>query len=186
MNHQNSARMITDQTLQRLRLFDSCTVSNAIEQFHIRTRNEGFVNGSVRCVFSDLPPRVGYAVTARIRTLSTPIGGRCYYDRLDWWRYVQTIPTPRFIVVQDVDHVPGLGALIGAIHANICVALGCVALLTNGSVRDLPGVKETGLQLFAGSVAVSHAYAHVVAFEKLADKIGRASQQGGSPDKDRR
>ncbi|MDQ2844529.1 MAG: RraA family protein [Acidobacteriota bacterium] len=164
MNHTDPLRTVSEETVRQLQQFDTCTVSNAIEQFRIRTRSEGFVNGSVRCIFPDLKPKVGYAATARIRTLSTPIGRRCYYDRLDWWHYVQTIPAPRFVVVEDVDHVPGLGALVGEIHANICVALGCVALLTNGSVRDLPGVKETGLQMFAGSVAVSHSYAHVVEF----------------------
>jgi regulator of RNase E activity RraA len=39
-----------------------------------------------------------------------------------------------------------------------------VAYLTNGAVRDLEGAEATGLQLFAGSVAVSHSYAHVVNF----------------------
>jgi len=158
------ARTIPEEILQQLRQFDTCTISNAIEQFHVRTRNEGFVNGSVRCIFPEIPPRVGYAVTARIRTSSTPIGGRCYYDRVDWWSYLETIPAPRFVVVEDVDHVPGVGALLGQIHACICVALSCTAFLTNGAVRDLPGVKQAGLQLFAGSVAVSHSYAHVVDF----------------------
>ncbi len=157
-------RTIPEEVLEQLRQYDTCTVSNAIEQFGVRTRNEGFVNGSVRCIFPEMGPKIGYAVTARIRTSSTPIAGRCYYDRVDWWSYVQTIPAPRFIVIKDVDHVPGVGALVGEIHAYICVALGCSAVLTNGAVRDLPGVKQAGLQLFAGSVAVSHSYAHVVDF----------------------
>jgi regulator of RNase E activity RraA len=67
-------------------------------------------------------------------------------------------------VAEDVDHVPCLGALFGEIHANISRALGCAAYLTNGAVRDLPGIAAAGLQVFAGSIAVSHAYAHVVEF----------------------
>lgn len=43
-------------------------------------------------------------------------------------------------------------------------ALGCVAVVTNGAVRDLPQVRSTGFQFFAGNVAVSHAYAHVFQF----------------------
>jgi len=132
--------------------------------FQLRTRNEGFVNGSVRCVFPHVSPRIGYAVTARIRSSSTPIGGRCYYDRVDWWSYLLTIPAPRFVVAEDVDHSPGLGALFGEIHAYISAALGCAAYLSNGAVRDLPGIEASGLQAFAGSVAVSHSYAHVVEF----------------------
>jgi 4-hydroxy-4-methyl-2-oxoglutarate aldolase len=155
---------VPQETLDQLCQIDSCTVSNAIEQFDVRTRNEGFVNGSIRCVFPDLPPIVGYAVTASIRTSSTPVGGRCYYDRIDWWSYVRDMPGPRFLVIQDMDHMPGVGALFGEIHASIAVALGCVAYLTNGAVRDLPGIHASGLQSFAGSVTVSHSYAHVVEF----------------------
>jgi len=155
---------VPPETLDRLQQIDTCTVSNAIETFNVRTRNEGFVNGSVRCIFPDFPPKVGYAVTGRIRTSATPIAGRCYYDRIDWWSYLLTIPAPRFLVIEDVDHTPGLGALVGEIHANICIALGCIAYLTNGSVRDLLGVEAAGFQVFAGSVSVSHSYAHIVEF----------------------
>ncbi len=157
-------RTLPSTTLEELKALDSCTVSNAIEAFHVRTRNEGFMNGSVRCMFPDFDPRIGYAVTARIRTSATPIAGRCYYDRPEWWSYLLTIPEPRFIVIEDVDHVPGLGALFGEIHATIATALGACAYATNGSVRDLPGIQATKLQVFAGSIAVSHAYAHVVEF----------------------
>ncbi len=157
-------RTIPDEALRALQQFDTCTVSNAIEQFHVRTRNEGFVNGSVRCMSPELPSKAGYAVTARIRSSSTPIASRCYYDRLDWWSYVQTIPAPRFIVAEDVDHIPGLGALFGEIHAYISRALGCVAYVTNGAVRNVPGIKGADVQAFASSLAVSHAYAHVIEF----------------------
>jgi len=40
----------------------------------------------------------------------------------------------------------------------------CVACVTNGVVRDLPGVEALGFQLFSAGVSVSHAYAHVVDF----------------------
>jgi regulator of RNase E activity RraA len=77
---------------------------------------------------------------------------------------VQAAPAPRFLVIEDIDEKPGFGALFGEIHANIAVALGCVAHLTNGAVRDLPGIQASGLQSFARNVAVSHAYAHIIDF----------------------
>src|SRR5438045_1084541 len=64
-------------------------------------------------------------------------------------------------MLQDMDNPPGRGAFIGDVHASILKALGCVGYVTNGAVRELPGVRDTGIQLFAGSVAVSHAYAHI-------------------------
>lgn len=166
------------QLFAQLEKFDSCTISNAIESFQVRTRNEGFMNSSVHCMFPSMGPRAGYAVTARIRSSSTPIAGRCYYDRPDWWAHVQSVPAPKFVAIQDIDHAPGLGALLGEIHANIFIALGCTALVTNGAVRDLPGVEEAGLQVFAGNISVSHSYAHVVDYNVPIEIGGLAVNPG--------
>lgn len=65
------------------------------------------------------------------------------------------------MVVQDADEHPGAGALVGELHALTGLAVKCAGYVTNGSVRDLPAVKALGFPLFAGSVAVSHMYAHI-------------------------
>lgn len=46
-------------------------------------------------------------------------------------------------------------------HAAVLKALGRIGYVTNGAVRELPSVRAMGIQLFAGNVAVSHAYAHI-------------------------
>jgi regulator of RNase E activity RraA len=150
--------------LDALRRFDACALANAIERFQIRPRNEGFMSGGASCRFPHCPPIVGHAVTGRIRTYMPPITGKCYFDHIEWWRYLETVPAPRVVVLQDVDNRPGFGALFGEIHARICLALGCVAYVTNGAVRDLQAIEPLGLQLFAGQVSVSHAYAHIIDF----------------------
>jgi regulator of RNase E activity RraA len=42
-------------------------------------------------------------------------------------------------------------------------ALGCLGVITNGSVRDIPMI-ASGFQMLAGSIVPSHAYVHVVDF----------------------
>jgi 4-hydroxy-4-methyl-2-oxoglutarate aldolase len=153
--------LLSDRQLDALRRLATCSVSNAIETFGVRLRNTGFADASIRCMFEDLPPMVGYAVTARLRSGSPPIEGGNYHDRTEWWQYVLQAPPPRVIVLQDVDKQPGLGAFVGDVHAAIMRALGCVGYVTNGAVRELPAVQRMGLHLFAGTVAVSHAYAHI-------------------------
>lgn len=155
---------LSREELDRLRRYDACTLSNAIERLEIRPRNEGFIHGSVTCRFPQLPPVIGYAVTARMRSSVMPITGRCYYGHSDLWRYVAGLAGPCIVAIQDADHSPGVGALFGEAYARISRALGCVACVTNGAVRDLPGIEALGFQLFAGGVSVSHAYAHVVEF----------------------
>ncbi len=101
-----------------------------------------------------------------------------YYERTDWWNHILSIPAPRVVVIKDVDQPPGLGAFIGEVNANILLALGCVGLVTNGSVRDLEHVQLTDLQMFAGSVSVSHAYAHVFDFGCPVEVGGLTVQPG--------
>jgi regulator of RNase E activity RraA len=152
------------ELLERLRQFDTCTMSNAIERLNIRPRNEGFITGAVTCRFPQLPPVIGYAVTARMRSSMMPIKGHCYYEHPDLWRFVASLAGPRILVIQDADDSPGVGALFGEAYARISRALGCAACVTNGAVRDVPGIEALGFQVFAGSIAVSHAYAHVMEF----------------------
>ncbi len=154
----------TLEDLELLRQFDTCTLSNAIEVLNIRLRNEGFVAGTATCRFPNLPPVLGYAVTGKVRASKTPVTGRCYGEHIQWWRYVAGTPSPRIIVIQDADQPPGFGALFGEVHARISRALGCVAYVTNGAVRDVTAIETMGFQLFSGSLAISHAYAHVVEF----------------------
>jgi regulator of RNase E activity RraA len=139
-------------------------VANAIETFDIRPRNAGFADAHIRCIFEDLPPMVGFAATARLRTVDPPITGGVYRDPAEWWNGIVQVPSPRIIVLEDMDQPPGVGAFLGDVHAAILIALGCIGYVTDGAVRELPRIHDYGLQLFAGSVAVSHAYAHVFDF----------------------
>jgi 4-hydroxy-4-methyl-2-oxoglutarate aldolase len=173
-----SPKGLSDVDLERLRAFDTCTVSNAIERLNARMRNEGFVYGAVRCRFPDLPPMVGYAATGRIRTASPPMAHRCYYDRIDWWTYVASLPKPRVIVVQDADAKPGFGAFIGEMHASIGVALDCIGCVTNGAVRDLPAIKALNFQVFASKLSVSHSYAHIIDFNEPVEIGGLKIRSG--------
>jgi regulator of RNase E activity RraA len=153
---------LTPAELEALRRLDACTLANAIETFQVRLRNEGFASGTTHCLFPRLAPMVGYAVTVKIRGSSPPTGARTYLERTDWWDFIQSLPAPRVVVVQDISSKPGTGALLGEVHVNILKALGCVGAVTNGAVRDIPAVSHLGFPLFAGSLSVSHSYVHIV------------------------
>lgn len=157
-----SANRVPPEILDFLRNTDTCSVSNAIETLNVRMRNEGFIQNVVKCMFPDMPPVAGYAITGRIRTTAPPISGLCYYQNVEWWEYVASVPGPKIVVLADMDRAPGVGAFFGEIHAQISKALGCVAYVTNGAVRDLPALDAAGFQCFAGNISVSHAYAHIV------------------------
>jgi regulator of RNase E activity RraA len=163
---------LTVGQLESLRRLDACTLANAIETFHERLRNEGFMDQTVHCLFPRLQPMLGYAATVTIRGSAPPTADGSYPDRTDWWDYISSLPEPRVVVVHDVSSRPGLGSLIGAVHMNILRALNCVGVVTNGSVRDIPAAERAGFHFFSGSVSVSHAYVHIT-------EIGNPVKFGG-------
>jgi 4-hydroxy-4-methyl-2-oxoglutarate aldolase len=163
---------LSSQKFEAIRRLDTCTVSNAIETFGIRLRNEGYTDASIRCMFPQLHSMLGNAVTATIRCSGPPPDKHAYLERTDWWDHILSVPPPRVIVIQDVDSKPGSGAFLGEVHANILMALDCVGAVTNGAVRDLPGVGAAGFHFFAANASVSHAYVHIV-------QIGGSVEVGG-------
>jgi regulator of RNase E activity RraA len=165
------------EELEALRRLNASTLANAIEQFQERPRNQGFIKDSVRCLFPELPPVIGYAATVKVRGSVPPTAGS-FSDRTDWWDYIVSLPAPRLVIVQDVGDQPGIGSLLGAVHVNILRALGCVGAVTNGAVRDLPAARILGFQLFSGYVSVSHAYIHIVDFGTPVEIGGLAVHSG--------
>ncbi len=146
-----------------LRVLSSPTVANAIETFKIRLREAGHLSSEIRALFPDLGPMVGYAVTALIQAERPASEGR-RASTFAWWDYIQTIPAPRIVVMHDLDRPQGQGAFWGEVQANIHKALGCLGVVTDGSVRDLDEVHRLGFQFCAAHVSVSHANVHLVDF----------------------
>ena len=172
-------KMLDDELLQALRRLDACTLANTIETFNERLRNEGFVNHTVRSLFPELAPMVGYAVTVKIRGSAPPTTNGAYPDRTDWWDLVSSLPTPRVVVIEDTATQPGLCSLVGAVHMSVVLqALHCVGVVTNGAVRDIPAARSAGFHCFAGSVSVSHVYVHILDFGEPV-KIGGLTIKSG-------
>lgn len=171
-------KILDNELLQALRCLDACTLANSIETFNQRLRNEGFVNHTVRSLFPELAPMVGYAATVKIRGSAPPTTSGTYPDRTDWWDYIASLPAPCVLVVEDTATQPGLCSLVGEVHMSILQALHCVGVVTNGAVRDIPAARSAGFHYFAGSVSVSHGYVHIVDFGQPV-KIGGLAIKSG-------
>ncbi len=168
----------TTEQVQQLKSFETCLIADAIESFGVRLRNEGFVNAGLRCLFKSLPPMVGFAVTCKVRSAEPPIVGSRYEERTDWWKDIAKVPAPRVLVMQDIDDPPGTGAFLGKVHASVLMAMGCAGAITNGSTREMPAIEAMGFQVFAGGVAISRAYIHIVEYGGPVE-VGRLTIQPG-------
>src|SRR5205823_7506231 len=84
-------------------------------------------------------PMVGYARTATIRaTTASPLSASEQQKlRIAYYEYVGTGPGPRINVIQDVDGPEiGFGAFWGEVQSSVHKALGCLGVVTDGSIRD--------------------------------------------------
>jgi regulator of RNase E activity RraA len=149
---------VSPAELEALRAYSTPTICNAIETFGVRPRTDGFMDASIICRFPELPPIVGYAVTARIRAGEPP---EHEISHREIWRTFAMTPKPWIVVVEDLDLHP-VGAWWGEVNASTYRALGAVGCVTNGGVRDLPEVRSLGFQFFSAHILVSHAYVHVI------------------------
>ena len=157
---------LTRDDLERIRVIPTPALSNAIELFNVRPRNAGFMKTSIRAMFPDLPPGIGYATTAATRAdlPPPPETSADYISRFDYWDHILSVPAPRIAVVEDEDLPACIGAFFGEVNSNTHKALGCVAAVTNGAVRDLPEMHDLGFAVFACGACVSHAYVHLTRF----------------------
>ncbi len=149
---------LNQEELEALKRWPTCAISNGIELFNIRPRNEGFMLPEIKCVFPELGPMIGYAVTAVI-TADSSEGRRIQPP--DWWEQIQKIQGPKVVVIHDIDQ-PVVGSFWGEVNSSIYKSLGCVGTVTDGSVRDLNEVKELEFHFFSSCISVSHAYVHLV------------------------
>ena len=171
--------MPSQSQFEFLRSIDTPTVCNLLEVVAPEQRGFGYTVRHLHCIFPDLPPMVGFAKTVTMRAQDkVPLGEAGYMaKRLDYLDYVAAAPQPGIAVIQDLDDIVGFGAFWGEVQTNVHKALGCLATITNGSVRDIPAVAP-GFQMLAGSISPSHAFVHVADFGVNVNIHGMAVKSG--------
>jgi regulator of RNase E activity RraA len=152
--------------LDALARYDTPTICNAMEIVAPGRRLVGYTTKPLVCPFPDLPPMVGYARTVTIRSVlaSGLSAAEQQARRIAYYEYVGTGQGPRISVIQDIDGPDvGFGAFWGEVQSAVHKALGCLGVVTDGSIRDI-AQWAPGFQALAGSIGPSHAYVHAESF----------------------
>ena len=146
---------LTPEQLATLREIDSPTISNAIEHFRVRGRVDGFASSELRCAFPELGSTVGYAVTCTAdSTTESRTGDR---GLLRLWEAVEAAPKPAVIVIKDIGPQRTRSCHMGEVMASTAKALGAVACISDGGLRDVNEVRMLGgFQYFCPGFVVSH------------------------------
>lgn len=163
----------TPQQIEALKRFDTPTMCNAIEMIRPERRGHGFTRSNLHCIAPDNTPVVSFARTATIRAgqPATQDAATVQKLRADYYRYIADGDQPKVVVMQDLDTSPGVGSFWGEVNTTIHRGLGCDAVITNGSVRDLAEFAP-GFSALAGVIGPSHAFVHVVNFNETVEVAG--------------
>ncbi len=167
-------RLPNPADLEALKAFDTPTICNALELVAPARRAMGFIRRPLIAAFPEMKPVVAFARTAHIRSREPHPRGRdeAKEIRLGYYAHIAAEPMPSIAVIQDIDAPDqGFGAFWGEVQTNVHKGLGCVGVVTDGSVRDLDAMAP-GFFVLAGSIMPSHAYVHLVDFGSTVSVAG--------------
>lgn len=156
-----SAPAVSAETLTRLGKFDTPTICNVIELFDVIPRNAGYMNGSIKACFPEMPPMVGFALTSTFRSMATPPKGDAYGSLTQQVEAFARLPGPAVVVFQDLDE-PVIAATFGEVMCSTYKGFGAKGIVTSGAGRDLDQVRAIGFPAFTGGTICSHAYCHIL------------------------
>ena len=149
---------LTVAQLHQLKRWNTPTIANALEQVSsvdplvIVNRDE------TRDFMPEMGPMIGYAVTLVISGYD-PRPKTEQPDNFARYReYLASVPGPKIVVVQDLDHPRCHGSIWGEVGAVTARALGCVGTITDGAIRDWDEMRAAGFKALARHLAVSHAH----------------------------
>ena len=156
---------LSSSDLQLLAQYDSPTISNVIELFEVRPRSAGFMDGRIRACFPEMPPIVGYAATATMRTAYARTEGAVYGSLDEQVARFAELPGPAIVVFQDVDDPP-VGATFGEVMCASYRCFGALGIITSGPARDLDQVRKLGFAAWSNGVVSSHSYSHITSIHQ--------------------
>ncbi len=165
--------------LLQLKRWNTPTVYNGWEQITKRDRTRDAINlEETRDFMPQMGPLVGYVVTVVIEP-SNP--QHCLGLRDAWSayrRYVAAGPSPKVVVVQDLDKPRVVGSFWGEVNSNAHRALGCVGTITDGAIRDLDELNNAGFKALARRLCVGHAHVAPVRWGCAIEVFGQRIEPG--------
>jgi 4-hydroxy-4-methyl-2-oxoglutarate aldolase len=159
------ARLSEEELLAELRTIDSPTITNVVATYPTNPLCLGLYNPwtenwytdtSIRCIYPELGPVVGYAVTC-VYGLPDPN----YGNRLSFMDVVDALDAskkPTILVIQQKwpPELFNKAGLAGEIMVTSMQAVGCVGAISNGPSRDIDAIRRMKFQLLLGGVTAGH------------------------------
>ncbi len=154
----------TQEMLQALKEFDTPSITNVVATYpgnplclglyHPWTQN-WYTDQTVRCMYPELGPVVGYAVTAVYGLPDPTFAQRSFMDVIE---ALDAAPKPTIFVFEQ-RFPPELAGKVGLSGGNMTTAMqamGCVGAISNGPSRDIDEIRPMRFQYLLSGIAPGH------------------------------
>lgn len=167
------------QVITDLKNLGSATVFNAIVDLFggldVKTDLNFFTGPEIRCLLPDLGAAAGFAVTCELTSsdpddFSEPWG--------DYYQILSQTKGPILSVIKDVSRSNGRGASFGDEMAATHKRFGVDGVLVDGSIRDLTGIHDQGLPVWAKGLVPGHGFFNLKAFNRSVNVEGLDIEPG--------
>jgi regulator of RNase E activity RraA len=151
--------------LEELRTIDTPTITNVVATYPKNPLCLGLYNPwtenwytdtSIRCIYPDRKPTVGYAVTCVYGLPDPNFSGRLSFnDVLD---ALDAMKKPTILVIEQKwpPELMAKAGLAGEMMVTQMKIVGCVGMISNGPSRDVDAIRRMGFQLLLGGVTAGH------------------------------
>ena len=156
--------MTDREMLRELEKFDTPSITNVVATYPSNPLCLGLYNpwsenwytdSSIRCMYPELGPRAGYAVTCVYSVPDPNFQRLTFMDVID---ALDASPKPAVLVFEQ-KFPPELAAkagLAGEVMTTAMQAVGCIGAISNGPSRDIDAMRPMQFQYLLGGVTAGH------------------------------
>jgi len=148
---------LTRTQLQQLAEYDTALLANLLNFVDPTPTHLLYMSSEIQSLIPDIGPTVGVAVTCELDS-STP-NDEADGDAEAFWTQLtemESMTVPSVWVVRCVGSRPKHECIMGDGMGKALVAAGCLGAVTNGGVRDLPGLRSIGFGAYGAGVTIHH------------------------------
>ena len=151
--------MVERALIEELADSETALLCNAMSILGLSEPHTYYMDGTIQCLTPELPPLVGQAITIKVDTC-TPGKPSNPGPRQELHRQAAELDVPLVIVCETTSGTPMRECVMGDGMAKSFISLGIEGLVTDGGVRDMPGIAAQGFRVFSLARVVQHANLH--------------------------